>query len=140
MKHTTFKWKGELGIVDPFLELPVQRGQKFWIFLLPNTITSLRHDWTHPQLPSKEQSQTIADSKQWLTDFSNRLGIGYNELIEAANNYLDYEERYCLGEEMPSWMYSHDNINGFWKHFEVITGKKNPRLEDEPSLFFRCSC
>lgn len=37
-----------VGLVDPFLKEPVNEGEKFWLFLYPNTITGLRHMWSHP--------------------------------------------------------------------------------------------
>jgi hypothetical protein len=37
------------GIVDPFLDTAaVEPGQWFYMFLFPNTVTGLRHAWTHP--------------------------------------------------------------------------------------------
>lgn len=40
-----------IGVVDPFLQgvrEVVNPGETFWLFLKPNTITGLRHVWSHP--------------------------------------------------------------------------------------------
>lgn len=38
----------QIGIVDPFLAHAVEPGQRFWMFLYPNSITGMRHAWRHP--------------------------------------------------------------------------------------------
>lgn len=44
-----------IGIVDPFLTEPIKEGQKFWLFMYPNTVKSLRHDWSHPNLDDADE-------------------------------------------------------------------------------------
>lgn len=51
-----------IGVVDPFLKIPVMEGQKFWLFLYPNTITALSHIWSHPDFP--DEPKDVADEEE----------------------------------------------------------------------------
>jgi len=45
-----------LGIVDPYLTCKtVEKGQLFYMFILPNTITAQRHEWTHPVIDTEHR-------------------------------------------------------------------------------------
>lgn len=57
-----------LGIVDPFLDRLVQPGELFYMLLLPNTATNLRHQWSHPDIPDPEPAVVVVDSDRGYDD------------------------------------------------------------------------
>lgn len=138
--HQAVKDENTIGIVDPFLLEPVVEGDHFYMFLYPNTITSLRHEWTHPAFEDNPVTFTVSAEKvlaadQWLHNFAAlQAEINFTELMAGAKNYLDHDE----------WMIDGGKWEGvsvpdeFWDHFEVMTGRKVPN-KDRGS-FFSCSC
>jgi hypothetical protein len=125
-----------IGIVDPFHEGPILPEQRFWMFLYPNTITSLRHEWTHPAFAPEPPSSRDA-SEAWLRDFCDRSDCpGYEAVIAKAidnsdawdSAYLHFNGSDAHGEIPPE----------FWDHVEVVTGRSIPR--GERAEFFSCSC
>jgi len=132
-----------LGIVDPFLPKPVERGQRFWFVMYPRQVRSLRHVWTHPAFPDEPiagATPTTAANKEasekWLRDFVDRSECpGYEAVLAAAvesqddgelDEYLHFEGRGASGEIPPE----------FWVHVEIVTGKK---MTNRPQ-HFSCSC
>ncbi len=121
-----------IGIVDPFLTGTVNKGDHFWMFLFPQTITSLRHDWTHPAFDNLERDESII----WLKAFARDVDISYEILMSALKEYVINGNIYCLGDETPDELWSHREE--MWEHFEKVTGiVVGKKREDVP---FRCAC
>jgi hypothetical protein len=125
-------WVDAVGIVDPFLRTRVEKGASFWMFLKPNTITSLRHDWTHPVFDGNKKG--IAE--WWMRDFMEKQNFDFtlDDLLAQAKkgevysgNDLNYEELDEAG------------MQKFWDNYEILTGHKVP-VEDRTQNIFRCAC
>ncbi len=130
--------KAVIGIVDPFLTVAVKKGDRFYLFLYPQTITSLRHEWTHPAfgLESTIMPPTKSASVLWIKEFADELDQTYNRLMDAAQLWVDDEDYTFDNSER------YKRVDGakwpiFWRHFEVVTGTK---VKDHNAHFFTCSC
>jgi hypothetical protein len=119
-----------IGIVDPFLKHLVVKGQYFYMYLFPQTITSLRHDWTHPAF---EEDKRLEASKAWIEEYAQGYGFTYEEFMDAADDLEDTGDgSVCGGDRMEGESTSPE----FWQHWSVITG----RVPQRAGSFFRCAC
>ena len=133
----TFADDYAVGVVDPFLDGPVRKGERFWLYLKPGSITSLRHEWTHPVFPTVADSSLSLiqmESEACIKRFAEQMDMSYQELMTAASNWAEkgvstYSESYYGLATAEDW-------RAFWAHYENLTGK----TAKEKGGFFRCSC
>jgi len=134
-----------IGIVDPFLkgdEL-VQKGQRFWLVIYPRKITSLRHVWTHPDIPDDGDSKPvhselrIAAAREHLEEVAADAGLEYDEFMQRLDDAIEGKNYYVSAEHG----YEPDSpLNDlFWANWSIVTGKPVPPGEDKPQ-YFSCSC
>lgn len=130
-----------IGVVDPFLRLQVQPGEKFWLCIYPRTVTSLRHVWGHPGVPPEGYGRVSVDykevekkaiSKKWIEDYAAQIGLAYSVLMEGAEDSITHGDCINLGDRQ-------ENTDpDFWTHYETVTGTTiDP---DKKENFFTCSC
>lgn len=125
-----------LGIVDPFLKADVVEGQRFFMLLYPNTITGLRHVWTHPDIAASGIGVGSA-SERWLRDFATDVGADYHEMMHVAASHCDENHRFgdylCEGGKWEG----QSTPEEFWTHYAAVTGKVPT---GGPTGIFSCSC
>lgn len=133
--------KSPIGIVDPFLKGPVFQDEKFWLWLTPYTIQSLRHEWTHPAFTAQAPLDTLekydaklSASVKWIENFADNNDVEYDQLIDGAARFIRTGD-YLIDGGRWEGNYIPDE---FWDHYEIVTGTKvNPANKDN---FFSCSC
>lgn len=132
-----------LGIVDPFLKSPVQKGERFWFIVYPRQITSLRHVWAHPAFPEaldKHTDVSMSASERWIREFAASIPLDYDTILDGARNWVEASKRGSWGESLCfggllEGKYVPDE---FWPHYEAVTGEQVE--ENYRGSFFTCSC
>jgi len=132
-----------LGIVDPFLNTTLSKGDKFWLVVYPRQITSLRHVWAHPDFPDSLEVTAIKASpsnaaEALIRAMAEDMGLSYGALIEYGRSHAKgWDDGYVTQFGGEDWR---DGFNAgtFWPAFEKITGTVVP--EDKKDHFFSCSC
>lgn len=130
-----------IGIVDPFLTKTVYAGDKFWLFLLPNTITSLKHLWTHPAFTDESPRNFSAknESERWMMAWAvKHMSEDYYSYDDKRSDEAAYASAIEAGRSKSVGPYekARDYINGeWWSHWEAITGQRGDR-----DTYFSCAC
>lgn len=113
-----------IGIVDPFLERSVERHERFYLLLYQNTVTGMKHHWSHPDF---DGSAEVSRSVEWLEDLASEIGMHYETLMDyIPTGEIHTGDRECYG--------ARDEAD-IQRHFQIVTGVAAPR-----EIHFRCAC
>lgn len=127
-----------LGVVDPFLESYVSKGQTFWLYLVPGSITSLRHEWTHPEFEAVAPApSTRSSSEEWMREWARaQLCYQYGESVMDEDQAYEYAISFGHTHQVGSFEDARDYIDDeWWNHWEKITGATGDR-----EAYFSCAC
>lgn len=138
------------GVVDPYLSGYVNKGERFFLLLKPGSITSLRHVWTHsafenvPAAPQSIDDQRILREKEvavkWIEELAKNFDMSYAELINHATGWATGTGREHITQQNgEDWQDTfRDNMEEFWKKFELVTGINTAGVREDN--FFSCYC
>jgi hypothetical protein len=135
-----------VGIVDPFLKECVEKGQKFWMYLYPLSVTGMRHHWSHPAFsvrdPAPMEENAIGspvdpavESVRWIQKFAERIDQTYNRLMQAADRYVEDED--WTYDNSETYKDHWQDFPEFWDHWSIATGREKPADSGCP---YTCSC
>lgn len=129
-----------VGIIDPFLESYIPRGSRVWMFLRPNTIIGLRHEWTHPEVDNTHVPDN--EHEAWLKSFACQWNFDYDTLISEASSHINSSYEHGItaqGVDLHSRSELGEDHDKFWQHMEALTGKKFGNSHRE-QFYWSCSC
>jgi len=123
-----------IGVVSPWIKDGVKRGDRFYMLLNPNSITSLRHDWSHPAFfANQDQNESVL----YINKFADMFGYDYETFLRLAESYERYGDyHYDNSESYKDVDYGVYGWEDFWQHYSKVTGRE----VGEKYGFFTCSC
>ncbi len=154
-----------VGIVDPFLDSEVHKGQRFWLVLYPRTIRSLRHVWEHPAFPNQDPGDEvvitstatgveitdaqIADAKAMLGDpqelgkrivaeIARDFDVTYEWLMDETDQAQRDPSHYAYHPENSGKFEGESLPDRFWDAYADAKGI--PRSSVRRENYFTCSC
>ena len=155
-----------MGIVDPFLDRGLDRGDRFWLVVPPRKITSLRHVWEHPDFPdsiSLEMSQQknsnnssgepteeqlqetlilmgdpVAIAKKKIADIADSLEVTVEWLMDNADMVQDGNDEYVYHPDGSEVGEGMGIPDEFWPAYATVKEKKPEEVST--GLYFTCSC
>lgn len=99
----------------------------------PNTIRTLRHEWTHDAFEAGA-IQAKAAAQMWMDRYAESLGVDRFTLLMHAEDYVDHDDYWIEGGRFEGA----STPDAFWSHYEALTGK--PVHESKRGSFLSCSC
>lgn len=107
-----------IGIVDPFLDKPLKKGDRCWLFLYPGTVTGMRHHFRHPAFPDSESAEEKF-SVHWLHEYAGKCNIPYDDLMAGVKSYIEQDDGSpTLEDDHNGWEVPEE----FWDHYYNVTG------------------
>lgn len=132
-----------IGIVDPYLDQVIREGDAFWMMLYPQSITSLRHNWSHPAFGASQEPDDMTRAEHRLREAADDMGLSYRDVMHASKRWLETGETWVQygGESAQDYMYDNEKRKQFWADYEIVMGGKLPSDFDiEDAQPYSCSC
>lgn len=132
----------EIGIVDPFIDRPIKKGEAFYLFLYPGSAEDLTHQYVHPVLdadhPKIKARKVVMD---WIESWNHWGDVDSRSLYQDALHQYKNEEKFSFGGR---WRNEHDYedeefalyMAPIYDALEVLTGRKATQTERE--MYYSC--
>ena len=83
-----------IGIIDPFIKGYVKQGENVYLLMYPQTVTVVRHAWTHPAFEAVEQRAASQSDKvaarAYLDKVAKEFSVGkYTQQPKGWDNQKD---------------------------------------------------